>query len=257
MHLASTTDTAESVTAAINGNGEDGREAQTQFELEQQLDGSSAVAFEHPASERSLLLERLRLEELEADQLIGPEDEVETVDALGEVRDEPVAPAEEEPEAIQAQESAQPVAQPNTTMEFQLGKISAWNPEGVEALRRSTLQVPQAVLAELASEPAGTVAAVIIAQNPELSDRLMKIPAPQAAREIREFMGRIKHEAAQQAASAQQEQPAPRRAVSQAPAPIKPLGGGNTKSSLPMDQMNFQDYKRARAAQVKSRYGSR
>src|SRR5262245_56547850 len=98
MKLASSTDDMAVVTAVVNG--EEARAPQTQFEIERDLDGSSAISFEHPSSERSLLLERLRLEELEADQLIGPQDEVETVYAVGEgVRDEPEP--EPEPQAAQ------------------------------------------------------------------------------------------------------------------------------------------------------------
>jgi hypothetical protein len=253
MKLASTTDDKAVVSAVANG--EEAREPQTQFELEQQLDGSSAVAFEHPASERSLLLERLRLEELEADQLIGPEDEVETVDALGEVRDAPVAPAEKEPEAIQpAQESAQPVAQPSAAGQFhqRIGQLSIVNPQGVQALASTKLEIPQPVLNLLGSDPAGADLAIHLAEHPEVAAELNKMPIERAVRETQEALIILKYEA-QKAAG--QQATAPRaRAVSAAPAPIKPLGGGNTKSSLPLDQMSYQEFRKARDREAKARY---
>jgi hypothetical protein len=48
--------------------------------------------------------------------------------------------------------------------------------------------------------------------------------------------------------------PPPRKAISSAPAPIKPLGGGNTKSSVPMDQLDYAEYRRIRDQQVKAKY---
>jgi hypothetical protein len=81
MRLASTTDDKAVIDSVAKG--EDARVAQPRLEVES-LDGSTSESYEHPASERSLLLERLRQAELEADQLIGPESEVERVDVLGE-----------------------------------------------------------------------------------------------------------------------------------------------------------------------------
>jgi hypothetical protein len=48
--------------------------------------------------------------------------------------------------------------------------------------------------------------------------------------------------------------PPPRKAVSAAPAPIKPLGGGNTKSSVPLDQLDYADFRKIRDQQQKARY---
>jgi hypothetical protein len=259
MKLASTTDDKAVVSAVANG--EEAREPQARFEIEKQLDGSSSESYEHPASERSLLLERLRLEELEADRLINPEDEGETVDVLGEVTDEPGSVETNEAAKVDAkgappvQESG-PVAQPSAAMQFhwRIGQLANENPEGVQALASTKLEIPRPVLNLLASEAVGADLAIHLVEHPEVVDQLKAMPVERAVRETLEAMAIIKFQA-QQAASGQQSQP--RKAVSLAPAPIKPLGGGNTKSSLPMDEMNFQDYKRARAAQVKSRYGSR
>lgn len=44
------------------------------------------------------------------------------------------------------------------------------------------------------------------------------------------------------------EEEKPAKPVSKAPTPIKPLGSGSTKSSVPLDKMSMADYKKARAA---------
>ena len=44
------------------------------------------------------------------------------------------------------------------------------------------------------------------------------------------------------------EEEKPKKPVSKAPTPIKPVGGSSTKSSVPLDSMNMADYKKARAA---------
>jgi hypothetical protein len=51
---------------------------------------------------------------------------------------------------------------------------------------------------------------------------------------------------------------APRqRSISNAPPPIRPLSGSDTRSALPMDQLSYADYKRAREHQIKNRYRGR
>jgi len=227
MRLASTTD--EKATIDAVAAGEEAREPQTQFEIEQELDGSSSVAFEHPASERSLLLERLRAEEAEADVLIGPEAEVETVDALGEIRDEPSAP---EPAAAQPTQESQPVAQPSAAVQFhqRVGQLSAVDPEGVQALASTKLQIPRQVLNVLASDAAGVDLAIHLARNPEVAAELNRMPADLAVKQTRDALVILRYEAGKAASGQQQAQPVARRATSQAPAPIKPLGGGGHQS---------------------------
>lgn len=48
--------------------------------------------------------------------------------------------------------------------------------------------------------------------------------------------------------------PPPRRAVSNAPAPIKPVGGSATRSSVPLDELPYSEYRRIRDQQQKNRY---
>lgn len=251
MKLASTTDDKAVVSAVANG--EEAREPESRFEIEKQLDGSSSESYEHPASERSLLLERLRQEEREANELLGPEDSVETLDALGEARPEP--DSDPEPPAAQPVQDSGPVAQPSGAVQFhqRIGMLSAVAPEGVRALASTQLQIPGAVMSLLASEAAGADLAIHLAEHPEVADQLNKMPIERAVRETQEALVILKYEA-QKAASGQQATAPRARAVSAAPKPISPLGGGNTKSSLPLDQMSYQEFRKARDRESRARY---
>ena len=53
--------------------------------------------------------------------------------------------------------------------------------------------------------------------------------------------------------SGSQAQPAVNRPVSSAPAPISPLGGAGTRSTMPLDAENYQDYNRRREAEIRAR----
>jgi hypothetical protein len=250
MKLASTTDEQAVVSAAVKGEEARVPQAHTGFEFESQGDGSNSVSYENPASERSLLMERLRQDAEEANQLIGSEEEVGRVDVLGEPRAEPESTPE--PEAAQPAQESVPVAQPSGAAQFhqRIGQLTTVNPEGVRALASTQLQVPGAVLNLLASEAGGADLAIHLAEHPEVAAELNKMPIERAVKETAEALVILKYEA--QRASGQQA-PA-RRAVSQAPTPIKPLGGGNTKSSVPLDSLSYQDFRRVRDQQQKNRY---
>ena len=48
--------------------------------------------------------------------------------------------------------------------------------------------------------------------------------------------------------------PPPRQAVSAAPRPIKPVGGSATKSSVPLDELPYAEYRKLRDQQARNRY---
>jgi hypothetical protein len=84
-----------------------------------------------------------------------------------------------------------------------------------------------------------------LAKNPKLVTSLSKMSDTRAVAEI----GRI---------SAMLEEPEQEEAaipVKRAgPAPIRPVGGNATKSSLPLDELDYQTYRRVRDQQEKQRY---
>ena len=81
-----------------------------------------------------------------------------------------------------------------------------------------------------------------LCKNPETCDRIASLPPLVAIKEL----GRL--EAQLEVASSGPTQAA--RTVTKAPKPIKPVGGSAIASStVPMDQMNYQDYRRVRNKQ--------
>ena len=93
LTIATTTDAADVVKAAAGNDETFARVPAPKFDGEQ-LDGSTAVSFEHPRSERSMLLERLKQHESDLEALTGPEADYEKVTSTES------ASAEAEPENI-------------------------------------------------------------------------------------------------------------------------------------------------------------
>jgi hypothetical protein len=107
------------------------------------------------------------------------------------------------------------------------------------AARLQGVDIPQAAHDALISIPGGPEAFVHLLKNPQEIARLAQMqPHVQAA-----FVAQIAGRATQ-----------PKRAISSAPAPIKPVGGSATKSSVPSDQMPYQEFKALREREIKARY---
>ena len=73
---------------------------------------------------------------------------------------------------------------------------------------------------------------------PEECDRIAALPPMVAIREMGKLEARIEAAQTGPVSSA--------ASVTQAPRPIKPVGGGATASTVPLDQMDYQSYRRAR-----------
>ena len=54
--------------------------------------------------------------------------------------------------------------------------------------------------------------------------------------------------------SEQEEESEPRPKKPGPPAPIRPLGGSSTKSSVPLDELDYQEYRKLRDTQIKNKY---
>jgi hypothetical protein len=78
-------------------------------------------------------------------------------------------------------------------------------------------------------------------QNPAEAQKLQNVPEHLALAHIAQLTARMSPDFQ-------------RRPVSKAPAPIRPIGGSSTKSSLPLDELPYQEYKREREKQAKARY---
>jgi hypothetical protein len=77
-----------------------------------------------------------------------------------------------------------------------------------------------------------------LCQFPEECDRIAAMPPMHAIREMGKLEARIEAAQTGPASSA--------ASMTSAPRPIKPVGGGATASTVPLDQMDYQSYRRAR-----------
>ena len=89
-----------------------------------------------------------------------------------------------------------------------------------------------------------------MARHPEEFQRIAEIPDPlEALGALGEFRGSLKLALAQAAPAV------PRKVASEAPAPIRPVGqsASGTRVTRNLDEMSYQDYKRAREREIKAR----
>lgn len=106
-----------------------------------------------------------------------------------------------------------------------------------EVVGSADFKVPNSVVVTAYELENGPDLAYHLAKNPEICDELMKMSPVRAAAY-----------AAQIAASLESGAPKP-KPTSRAPKPIKPVAGGSTRSSVPLDQLDYQAYRKARDAQ--------
>lgn len=118
------------------------------------------------------------------------------------------------------------------------------------------VDIPIAVGRAILLMPNGPDVAYHVGQNAELREELLGLDPIEAvgrAWEISKELGGKKEEAEEnegdeKAVETEETEEKPVKLTSKAPAPIKPVGGGSTKSTIPLDKMNLKEYKKARAA---------
>jgi hypothetical protein len=92
----------------------------------------------------------------------------------------------------------------------------------------------------LLSLPGGPEAYIHLLQHPEEWRRLASLPEHVSVAEIGRLTARLTAPA--------------RRSVSNAPAPIRPVGGSATRVSKPPDEMDYQEYRTWRDKESKLRF---
>jgi hypothetical protein len=263
LQVASTTDVQATVSAVASG--EDGRATVDESSLanfEQSADGK-VVSYENPSSERQNLLERLAEAEAEvelpvesykegqpADESGLNEKERELIrqaavqDALEDARRlhrQPYSSQEEQGQQFQAElESAR--AQWVTNFGNRLNQIRPPDcDELFQAAIASGLGVTNAVADTLTALEHGPETLIYLLRHQEELSRLARLPDHLASASVADLAARLTAP--------------PRRAVSRAPLPISPVSGSPTRSSLPPDEMSYQDYSKFRERQIKARRG--
>ena len=103
-------------------------------------------------------------------------------------------------------------------------------PDYDEVVGLSEIQIAPHVGQELLDSPHGPQIAYHLARNPDVADRLNRLPPRDVIREIARLEATL---------------PAPKPAakpVSNAPAPIKPIAGGATGVNAPLDKLSMDQY---------------
>src|SRR5262249_27125103 len=115
-------------------------------------------------------------------------------------------------------------------------------PDGKSLLAQaSSVPMTAEIADELLFRPGGAEATLYLLEHPAKARELANKPKHAAIGEV--------------AALAMRFDPAFRaRPVSKAEAPIRPLSGNSAKSSVPADDMSYQDFKRMREREIKARY---
>ena len=277
LRVSTTTDSA-AVASAVANDEEGGRIPTPKLDVEK-LDGSTATSYEHPRSERTLLLERLADHEADLEALTSPEADSEQVSSTESSEEgQPVDESElgidmqavrraatedaiaaarrqqAERERYYAEQQRQHFSPEQLELNRTLAALQANFAAGleatgaeqaelqklIEAREKEGLDVSDSVRDALLSLPNGPAAMVHLVRNPAELRRLAGMSDAVAVAHVGALTARLS--------------PAARRAVSNAPAPITPVGGSSTKSSVPLDQTDYATYRRIRDQQAKNRY---
>ena len=263
LTISTTSDSPEIAQAAANGDEQNARVQAPKFESESQ-DGSTTVSFEHEHSDRRELLRRMAAA---ARELEGPDEpskvvitsneetqpgEEETSSAV-ETEGEQQQPESPEPEQPNEQEAPSQQLAASPDFHQRLGLLSAVAPEAVRTLMENADQIliPPKVAQLLGSDRFGADLAVRIASDPTIVEKMLADPE-KAFQDAQQMLAVMNFHANNPTSNFSA--PAPvTRPRSAAPAPIKPVGGSATKSSLPPEEMSYRDYRRWRDTQQKNR----
>jgi len=248
LTVASSTDSKSVIEGAARNDKQAARQADSQFIVEQE----GAISYEAERSERKMLQERMELEDAEKDVeaavdsvTIQTNDPVESSEAQSEHGESPAdVPAES---ANWVREQVPPDHEHwqrmKETEEF-YGRArvmqihQAYEQAGVDLLPGLAKQV-----ADLSNS-----AHVVLALMREPSaiaylNELAETKPGQAERDLQKISAWLAGELEEQKAA----KPGP-------PPPIRPLCGSSTKSSVPIDEAPYQEFKRVREQQLKNRY---
>lgn len=120
---------------------------------------------------------------------------------------------------------------------------------------KENIPIYDGVKAIIMQDPNGVDLQYYLARNPKVARDLMAMPVELAmakAGAIAAQLGTTESEAPSSAGD--EEEPAPVRKAKTAPAPIRPVGGSATKSSVPLDELPYAEYRKMRDQQEKNKY---
>ncbi len=123
--------------------------------------------------------------------------------------------------------------------------------EDFEEVVGQDIQIPEAVkLAAIESENGADIV-YYLGKHPEVCERLRQMSPVAAAVETGRISAALTANAEPEGQSAET---VPQKPASKAPAPIKPVGGSARTSSVPLDQLDYRDFRKLRDQQEKDRF---
>jgi hypothetical protein len=120
----------------------------------------------------------------------------------------------------------------------------------------SHIILPPWIEAAIKRDPNGAHLAYELARHPEEFQKIAEIPNPlEGISALGEFRGSIKSQAAAPRGAEADLRQGARKVASDAPAPIRPVGQSvsGTRVTRSLDELSYQDYKRAREREIKAR----
>ncbi len=269
LQVASTSDTLESVQAAANGTAEGVPVSESSLSQFTESEDGRTVTYENSNSERQALLERLRQAEEEIKFPIETEESsvAESESAADETdlkaaKDAIAATIDQQAvaDAIadarrsmglgdDGMNTVQPAGGPTREFYTRMGELRAVDPQGIQVLQENAkdIYVAPEVGQLLVNHSHGIDLMIALAKNPAVASQLYAMPIAQQVQEVQEALAVTRWQAARAAAT-------PRKTVSKAPPPIKPVGGSTTKSSLPPDDLPYDEWRVWRDREAKQRY---
>ncbi len=156
--------------------------------------------------------------------------------------------AEREAEAKQHQATEK--AEADKAYNAKMIELQASNEEYVELMKQD-IKVPSAIEIPVKYEmDNGPEVAIYLAQHPELCEKMVAAPPSKAiamawdvSRKLAGEKISLDDEEPEEEAEEVEEKPEP-KLKTKAPAPIKPISGGKTQSTVPLDKTDYQTYKK-------------
>ena len=130
--------------------------------------------------------------------------------------------------------------------------LQADNEEYKELMQQS-ISIPQSIEGPITMEMEnGPEVAIFLAQNPDVCKELLEMTASQAVGEVWAISKKLAAGETEEAEEEEQEEKPKAAAVEEkparrAPAPIRPVSSGASRSTIPLDKADFQAYKKLRA----------
>jgi hypothetical protein len=180
---------------------------------------------------------------------VGKEDEY--IEALVDwTAEQKIAKAEESKARAAYQAEQQEIAD---SYNRRVAEVKSIHEDFVEVVGQD-VTIPKGVERAIIEEmPNGPEVAYFLGSNPELCEELMKMKPFKAIAEAWKISEKLGESDSGEEEETEEEKPtakakAEEKPARKAPEPIRPVGNGKTRSSIPLQEMSMADYKKARAA---------